>query len=32
MARIIEPLTALLISINVRNKVRSGIRITGLDR
>jgi 8-hydroxy-5-deazaflavin:NADPH oxidoreductase len=30
MARIVEPLTALLISINVRNKVRAGIKITGL--
>lgn len=30
MARIIEQLTPLLISINVRNKVRAGIRITGL--
>jgi NADPH-dependent F420 reductase len=30
MARIVEPLTALIISINVRNKVRAGIRITGL--
>jgi 8-hydroxy-5-deazaflavin:NADPH oxidoreductase len=32
MARIVEQLTALLISINVRNKVRAGIRITGLDK
>jgi NADPH-dependent F420 reductase len=32
MARIIEQLTPLLISINVRNKVRAGIRITGLGR
>ncbi len=32
MARIIEQLTPLLISINVRNKVRAGIKITGLDR
>jgi NADPH-dependent F420 reductase len=32
MARIIEQLTPLIISINVRNKVRAGIRITGLDR
>ncbi|HEX8977389.1 MAG TPA: NADPH-dependent F420 reductase [Solirubrobacteraceae bacterium] len=31
MARIIEQFTPLLISINVRNKVRAGIRITGLD-
>lgn len=31
MARIVESLTPLLISINVRNKVRSGIKITGLD-
>jgi len=30
MARIAEQLTALLISINVRNKVHAGIRITGL--
>jgi NADPH-dependent F420 reductase len=30
MARIIEQLTSLIISINVRNKVRAGIRITGL--
>jgi 8-hydroxy-5-deazaflavin:NADPH oxidoreductase len=30
MARIVEQLTPLLISINVRNKVRAGIRITGL--
>jgi NADPH-dependent F420 reductase len=30
MARITEPLTAMIISINVRNKVRAGIRITGL--
>jgi 8-hydroxy-5-deazaflavin:NADPH oxidoreductase len=30
MARIVEQLTPLLISINVRYKVRSGIRITGL--
>jgi 8-hydroxy-5-deazaflavin:NADPH oxidoreductase len=29
-ARIVETLTPLLISINVRNKVRAGIRITGL--
>jgi NADPH-dependent F420 reductase len=32
MARIIEGLTPLLISINVRNKVRAGIKITGLNR
>ncbi len=30
MARIAEQLTALIISINVRNKVRAGIKITGL--
>ncbi len=30
MARIVEQLTALMISINVRNKVRAGIKITGL--
>ena len=30
MARIVEGLTPLLISINVRNKTRAGIRITGL--
>jgi 8-hydroxy-5-deazaflavin:NADPH oxidoreductase len=30
MARIVESLTALIISINVRNKVRAGIKITGL--
>ncbi len=30
MARIVEQLTALLISINVRHKVHAGIRITGL--
>ena len=30
MARIAEQLTALLISINARNKVHAGIRITGL--
>jgi hypothetical protein len=30
MARIVEQLTSLIISINVRNKVRAGIRITGL--
>ena len=31
MARIVETLTALLISINVRNKAQAGIRITGLS-
>jgi 8-hydroxy-5-deazaflavin:NADPH oxidoreductase len=31
MARIVEQLTPLIISINVRNKVRAGIRITGLQ-
>jgi 8-hydroxy-5-deazaflavin:NADPH oxidoreductase len=31
MARIVEQLTPLLISINVRNKVRAGIKITGLQ-
>ncbi len=30
MARIVEQLTALLISVNVRHKARAGIRITGL--
>jgi predicted dinucleotide-binding enzyme len=30
MARIAEALTALLISVNVRHKARSGIRITDL--
>ena len=30
MARIVESLTALLISINVRNKTRAGIKITGV--
>ena len=30
MARIVEQLTALIISINVRNKVRAGIKLTGL--
>jgi 8-hydroxy-5-deazaflavin:NADPH oxidoreductase len=30
IARIVEQLTALLISINVRNKVQAGIKITGL--
>jgi NADPH-dependent F420 reductase len=31
MARIVEGLTPLIISINVRHKTRAGIRITGLD-
>ena len=31
MARIVEQLTPLIISINVRNKVRAGIKITGLQ-
>ena len=31
MARIIEQLTPLLISINVRHKTRAGMKITGLD-
>jgi NADPH-dependent F420 reductase len=31
MARIVEQLTALIISINVRNRARAGIKITGLD-
>ena len=31
MARIIEQMTPLIISINVRNKVRAGIKITGLE-
>jgi NADPH-dependent F420 reductase len=31
-ARITETLTALLVSINIRNKVRAGIRITGLPQ
>ena len=30
MARIVEQLTPLIISINVRNKVRAGVKITGL--
>ena len=30
MARIVEQLTALIISINIRNKVRAGIKISGL--
>jgi NADPH-dependent F420 reductase len=32
MARIVEQMTALLISINVRNKVQAGLKITGLGR
>jgi 8-hydroxy-5-deazaflavin:NADPH oxidoreductase len=31
MARIVESLTPLIISINVRNKARAGIKITGLS-
>ena len=31
LARIVEQLTPLIISINVRNKVRAGIKITGLN-
>ena len=31
-ARIIEPMTALLIGINIRHKTHAGIRITGLSR
>lgn len=31
LARILEQLTPLIISINVRHKARAGIRITGLD-
>jgi 8-hydroxy-5-deazaflavin:NADPH oxidoreductase len=31
MARIVETLTPLIISINVRNKTRAGIKITGLS-
>lgn len=30
LARIVEPLTALLISINARHRTRAGVRITGL--
>jgi predicted dinucleotide-binding enzyme len=30
MARIVEQLTPLIISLNVRHKARTGIRITGL--
>jgi NADPH-dependent F420 reductase len=32
MARIVESLTPLIISINVRNRARAGIKITGLGR
>ena len=32
MARIVEQLTALIISINVRNKISAGIKITGLPQ
>jgi hypothetical protein len=32
MAGIIEQLTALIISVNIRNKAIAGIKITGLDR
>jgi NADPH-dependent F420 reductase len=32
MARIVEQLTPLIISINVRHKTRAGIKITGLQR
>jgi hypothetical protein len=31
MARIVEGLTPLLISINIRHKTRAGVKITGLD-
>jgi hypothetical protein len=31
MARIVEGLTPLLISINIRHKARAGVKITGLD-
>jgi hypothetical protein len=31
LARIVEGLTPLIISINVRNQARAGIRIPGLD-
>jgi NADPH-dependent F420 reductase len=31
MARIVEQLTALIISINARHKTRAGIKITGLS-
>src|SRR3712207_9006228 len=30
-ARLVEGLTPLLISVNARNKVHAGIRLTGLD-
>jgi predicted dinucleotide-binding enzyme len=30
-ARLVEAMTPLLISINVRNKTTAGIRLTGLD-
>ncbi len=30
-ARIVEGLTPLIISINMRNQARAGIRVTGLD-
>jgi NADPH-dependent F420 reductase len=32
MARIVEQLTPLLISINIRHKTQAGIKVTGLDR
>ncbi len=32
MARIVESLTAMIISINVRNKISAGIKITGLSQ
>jgi hypothetical protein len=32
LARILEQLTPLIISINVRHKTRAGIRITGLEK
>lgn len=32
LARVLEPFTAVLISINRRHKTHSGIRVTGLDR
>ncbi|WP_435770069.1 NADPH-dependent F420 reductase [Nocardioides sp. SYSU DS0651] len=32
LARVLEPFTAVLISINRKYKVHSGIRVTGLDR
>ena len=31
MSRMVEGLTPILIGINIRNKVHSGFRITGLD-